>query len=261
VGFERNHPCPCGSGEKFKRCCGRDAESVRALESRLCAMAEIMALPTLTPRLRPMSAGFEAWAREVGRVADHPAEALLDAGVAAMGGEEQRRLLERCALLCGRAWESLREGLGDDEECDVLLLRGAVLAGLHEREPIASAMFRAVERHAEDCEDPVCLLATVLNPTDVWSLVEVAEIEDAAAGDAVRLAELGRWRWTPAHGMRLELVLGRLRSELDRAPPQARAALEAAVHALARRPERRPDLGLALLDQAIDLLAAIERAA
>lgn len=23
-GFERNHPCPCGSGKKFKKCCGRN---------------------------------------------------------------------------------------------------------------------------------------------------------------------------------------------------------------------------------------------
>lgn len=259
--FERNRPCPCGSGEKFKRCCGRDAESVHSLEARLSAMAEVMALPTLTPRLRPMSAGFEAWALGVGRVADHPAEALLDAGVAAMGEIERRRLVERCALLCGRAWDGMREAVGDDEECELLLLRGAVLAGLHEREPISAAMFRAVERHAEHCDDPVCLLAAVLNPTDVWSLVEVAEIEEAGAGDAGSMEELARWRWSRAHGMRLELVLGRLRAELERAPPHARSALEDAIYAVYRHPERRPDLAVALLGQALDLLDAIAPAA
>jgi uncharacterized protein YecA (UPF0149 family) len=25
-GVRRNDPCPCGSGEKFKHCCGRDEE-------------------------------------------------------------------------------------------------------------------------------------------------------------------------------------------------------------------------------------------
>src|SRR3954454_11090132 len=171
------HACPCGSGKRFRACCGRDRAALRALQRRLTAMAEIMALPSLTPRLRPVSPGFEGWGRGIGRVADHPAEALLDAGIAAMGTDEQRRLLDDCAVLCGRAWDGLREDVGDDDESALLLLRGAVLAGLHEREPIAGAMFRAAERHADHCDDPVCLLATVLNPSDVWSLVEAAEIE------------------------------------------------------------------------------------
>ncbi len=28
----RNDPCPCGSGKKYKKCCGRDLEDQKSLE-------------------------------------------------------------------------------------------------------------------------------------------------------------------------------------------------------------------------------------
>jgi hypothetical protein len=259
--FERNRPCPCGSGAKFKRCCGRDRETQRVLEARLSAMAEIMALATMTPRLRPESAGFDAWAARVGIVADHPLEELLDAGIAALGTDERRRLVDACAELCGRAWDSVREDLGDDAQAELLFLRGAVLAGLHEREPIAAPLFTAVELHREVCDNPVCALATVLDPSDLWSLVEAAEIDEAAEGDPDEAADLGRWRWTPDHARRLEVVLGRLRSELPAAPPVARQALEEACDAVARDPVLGAEVGAVLLDHALDLLDSIASAA
>ena len=224
-------------------------------------MAEIMALASLTPFLRPESREFDAWAAGIGRVADHPTEALLDAGLAAMGDAERERVPAACVRICGPAWARLRAEVGSDAEATTLLLRGAVLAGLHEREPIPELLFAAVERHRERCAEPLCALATVLNATDVWGVVETAEIDDESAGGFDRAVDHARLRWTADHARRLEWMVDRVRAALPSAPSGARAALEEACGEFDRDPVFRLELGVILIDHAIDLLDAIAPAA
>lgn len=40
----RNDPCPCGSGEKFKRCCGKVAEAVVVVEPTAAEVGQVVAL-------------------------------------------------------------------------------------------------------------------------------------------------------------------------------------------------------------------------
>ena len=211
-----------------------------------------MALASLTPRLRPDSASFDAWAGGLGPAGDRPPADVLAAGVEALGPDERLRITADCAGGGANAWRTVCAE--DGELAETLLLQGAVLAGLHERAPIPEQYFRAVELHRETCERQVCALTVVLNPSDVWGLVETVEIDDASDGRPDRADELARIRWTPAHQRRLDLVLARLRAELPAAPPVARAVLEDALAAVDRAPALRVELGAALLDQAIGLL-------
>jgi len=59
VRFARNERCPCGSGVKYKRCCGSDRDSRLRLEASIEASGEILALASLTPALRGGTSAFD----------------------------------------------------------------------------------------------------------------------------------------------------------------------------------------------------------
>lgn len=71
----RNEPCPCGSGRKFKRCCGRDIEVRRAAEGELGATAGEAELGP-PEAARPTA----QWVNEIaiGREVDHIIESAAD---------------------------------------------------------------------------------------------------------------------------------------------------------------------------------------
>jgi hypothetical protein len=164
---------------KFKRCCGSSRAAAQALELRLSAEDEARDLAALLPELRPESAAFEAWTESLGRVPDPVADETIEAGVAALDDAERARVLR---AVDGRPWRELVDDLGDEERANHLLLRGAVAAALRERRPPVAVAFALLGRVPQAREDPVALLALLLNPFDVWSgeqLAKLGELDEA----------------------------------------------------------------------------------
>lgn len=46
--LEQNHPCPCKSGKKYKRCCGLDAETKEIVRAAIHELGHVSALPLET---------------------------------------------------------------------------------------------------------------------------------------------------------------------------------------------------------------------
>jgi hypothetical protein len=181
----RNEPCPCGSGLKFKRCCGSTREDARALELRLALELEAEALPALMPNLRPRDEAFELWAADL----DDPPEELwngvLEAGVAAIDPRERERILTAAD---GDPWRELVHELGDEGRAQALLLRGAVTAALRERRSPGPEFFELLDRVPEAVGNPVALVAVLLNPFDVWGVDQLARVGEV---DDLQLIEQG----------------------------------------------------------------------
>jgi hypothetical protein len=131
------------------------------------------------PELRPESAAFEAWAESLGRVPDPVPDETIEAGVAVVGEAERARILR---AVDGRPWHELVDDLGDEERANHLLLRGAVAAALRKRRPPVAVAFALLGRVPQAREDPVALLALLLNAFDVWSgeqLAKLGELDEA----------------------------------------------------------------------------------
>jgi hypothetical protein len=128
----RNEPCPCGSGRKYKRCCGYDRAAERALEDRLEAIEEVARLPFLSPRLVPDSDGYDAWVRGV---LSGDIESDVDEAVIALGLDEPVRIVTACLELFPNEWASLSAPCGGDRDAVGALLGGAVAAGIRDHHP------------------------------------------------------------------------------------------------------------------------------
>jgi hypothetical protein len=252
----RNERCPCGSGEKFKRCCGtREAQA--ALERQAGALEELVALAQLFPRLRPRGEAFGAWAERVAAL--QLGEPPLDEGVALLEPAELERIERGHAEEFPQVWRSLVEELGDDELARKAVVYGAVAAGIRERRPLDGMALRLLDGSPD--EDSTEALALVLDAGDLWSvhdsvvadaaLAELADdLEDQAyalAWDAVLAEQAGRLS-TPWHDTRLAELVRRLRSSLPLADfPASSAVLMAACDAFERDGDVRTRLAASLL--------------
>src|SRR5579862_2981017 len=94
----RNGPCSCGSGRKFKKCCGEDRALARARQDREeeqeAVLARLGSLASWSPRMVPLVDGIEDWAEGVLRGELLPADAL-----AAVPEREAVRLVDTFAEL------------------------------------------------------------------------------------------------------------------------------------------------------------------
>jgi tetratricopeptide (TPR) repeat protein len=100
----RNEPCPCGSGKKFKRCCGQEvvhrgavpAELAPAEVARLASMANAGRLPEVEARARELLVGLP-----------HSGMAWRFLGLALwMQGKDAFHALQKTAELCPRDAEA-----------------------------------------------------------------------------------------------------------------------------------------------------------
>jgi hypothetical protein len=251
VKIGRNDRCPCGSGAKVKRCCG--VEGVRRSRE---ALEDLFGLAFHFPRQRPVSATFDAWAERAG---DRLTRELLDEGLGQLGSTEQARIPEEFAATYPHLWETLLEEAGSRDEAPHVLLIGAVVAGLEERQrQLDPTALELLEVDEDAREDPVESLALVLVPGDLWSALEVVDAADSFDRGAAT-GVIAERLWSEWHEHRLHDLVLRLRSRLPIARfPAASSAIETACRTFERdglvRNRLRAELLLDALPTAADAL-------
>jgi hypothetical protein len=251
VKFGRNDPCPCGSGTKVKRCCG--VEGVRRSQE---ALEDLFGLAFHFPRQRPASATFDAWAEQAG---DRLTRELLEEGLAQLGRAEQARIPAQFAAIYPQLWETILDEAGSRDEALQILLAGAVVAGLEERQrQLDPGALQLLEVDEDLREDPVESLALVLVPGDLWSVVEVVDAADSFDKGSTT-GVIAERLWSEWHEHRLHDLVLRLRSQLPVARfPAASSALVTACRTFERdsllRTRLRAELLLDALPTAVDVL-------
>jgi hypothetical protein len=266
----RNEPCPCGSGRKYKRCCGYDRVAERALEERLAAIEELARLAFLSPRLLPESDTYDAWVRATLAGESEPD---LEAAIAALGFDEPQRILLACLDLYPDVWSSLSARCGSDRDAVGALLGGAVAAGIRDfRYPERFAV-ETVEAADDLSGDPFEALAMCLEGSQLWGREEGREAERAIdlIPDWVDDDEHER-RWHEAlrntaprlstawHSDRLRRLVGRVEQQLPfDGFPRASAAIETGCRHFAAEEDFRLQLAAVLLGDMIgqDILRAL----
>jgi SEC-C motif len=258
----RNEPCPCGSGRKYKRCCGFDRVTERALEDRLDALEGIARLAYLSPRLLPDSDAFDAWVRAVlaGETRADP-----DAAISALGLDEPARILAACLELVPDDWERLSARCDDDRDAVGALLGGAVAAGIRDHRPVERIAVETIEESDDLAQDSCNALGLCLDGEDLWSRAEGAAAEAAieAIPDWVDDdAYEDRWReilaasaarlQTDWHRRRLARLVRRVERQLPfDGFPRANAAVRSGCEAFADDEQVRRRLGAMLLGDLI----------
>jgi hypothetical protein len=254
----RNAPCPCGSGRKFKKCCGLTREQELDLLRRLEVAREIAMLPQHFPRLRPAGEAFERWADGVagGELED----AQLDEALALIEQEERDRIVRAQRDAAPGEWGRLVEGLGDEELAEQALVAGSVVAALRDRRPPDPLRLELVDELERLQEDPCEALAMALAAEALWSLEEsrraeaaVAAIPDELDDDAYGerweevLAREAERMTTGWHRERLEWLVARLRAQAIGPYAKAAAAIAEGCARFERDEELRRRLAAMLL--------------
>lgn len=216
---------------------------------------ELLALGALFPRLRPRDPELERWLDDQGRV--EPTRELLEEALARISDGEREAMARRYADESPKAWRGLVDGLGDADVAAKLLGIGAVVAALGEDRRLRANDLALIDDARELLEDPLEVLALVVEPCDLWSLVEAVEAAEALAsvppaqcGEAV--AAEASSRWTDDHRARLDLLVERVRRQLPvDGRPLASAALGSACDAYANDARVRDTLPALLLEDAL----------
>jgi hypothetical protein len=248
----RNDPCPCGSGAKVKRCCGVDG--VRRSRN---ALEDLFSLAFHFPRQRPASGTFDAWAE---RARDPLTQELLEEGLAQIGGSEQARIPAEFAAAYPQVWETISDEMGGHDDARQVILIGAVVAGLEERQrQFDPAALELLEVDEEAREDPVESLALVLSATDLWNAFEVIDATESLDTGATT-AVIAEHLWSGWHEQRLEDLVHRLRERLPVTGfPAASSAIESGCRAFEHDPWVRARLRSELLLDALPTAADILR--
>ncbi len=254
----RNDPCPCGSGRKYKRCCGFDRAAERALEDRLAAVEEIAKLAFRSPQLLPDSDAYDDWVRAT-VAGEIPSD--VNAAIATIGGDEPERILATCLDLFPDEWSALSARSVSERDALAALLGGAVVAGIRDfRYPERFAV-ETVEASDDLSGDPFEALAMCLEGSQLWSPAEGLEAERAIAAipDWVD-DDVYEIRWQEAlritaprlvtewHRRRLARIVGRIERQLPfEGFPRASAAIQAGCGQFAADERFRARLAATLL--------------
>jgi len=172
----RNEPCPCGSGRKYKRCCGYDRVAERALEERLAAIEELARLAFQSPRLLPESDHYDAWVRATLAGETEPD---TEAAIVTLGLDEPVRIVEACFELFPDAWSVLAPACGSERDAVGALLGGSVAAGIRDFRPPERFAVETVETADDLAGDPFEALAMCLEGSQLWSPGEGRQAERA----------------------------------------------------------------------------------
>jgi SEC-C motif len=172
----RNARCPCGSGLKYKKCCGLDRASERALEDRLMAVEEIARLAFRSPRLVPLCDAYDVWVRGVlaGEL-----DANTDEAIATLDADEARRIVESCLALYPAEWSALVARCQSERDALAALLGGAVAAGIRDHRSPEPADLELVDSSDDLAGDPFEALALCLDGGQLWEPAEGREAERA----------------------------------------------------------------------------------
>lgn len=104
--YRRNDPCPCGSGSKYKRCCGVDPD-------RRAGLLYVQDAAAFLPALRPVGAAVLCYC---GRVADELGENegivpddILAGGVALVDDPDRAQIVSTFSAAAPDVWAQLAE--------------------------------------------------------------------------------------------------------------------------------------------------------
>ena len=254
----RNAQCPCGSGRKYKTCCGFDRVAERALEDRLAAIEEVARLAFRSPRLLPDCDAYDDWVRGI-LAGEVPMDA--NAAIVTLGREEPQRILAACLDLFPDEWSALSGRCGSDRDAVAALLGGAVAAGIRDHRPPRRSFVELVEESEDLGEDPFEALALCLDGEQLWSGEDGIEAERAIDAipdwvdddvleirwretlDAIAAREVTDW-----HARRLTRLVERLERQLPfEGFPRASAAIRAECEQFAADESFRRGLASRLL--------------
>lgn len=165
-------------------------------------------------------------------------------------------MVRRYADEHSEAWRGIVDELGDAETAAKLLGIGAVGAALAEDRRLRANDLALIDDERELLQDPLEVLALVVEPCDLWSLVEAVETAAALADPSSHRGETvaaeASARWTDDHRARLDLLVERVRRQLPvDGRPLASAALAAACGAYSNDPRVRDTLPALLLEDAL----------
>ena len=118
-GMGRNEPCPCGSGKKFKKCCGAGEPPRKATGGRLAETLDRILEPRLAPgkRGRTKGAGNYDWTPEMDqllefwRTRDDQGDAAPEGWLAKAKNIMAKRLMKLCPRESTPRKDSLRRAV------------------------------------------------------------------------------------------------------------------------------------------------------
>lgn len=234
----RNDPCPCGSGRKFKRCCGFDRASEQALEDHVATVEEVARLPFGSLRLVPLCDDYDAW---VCAVLAGEIDADAEEAIATLGSDESRRIVEACVALYPDEWSTLAARCRSEHDALGALLGGAVIAGIRDHCLTEPLDLELVEESDDLAGDPFEALAICLDGGQLWEPADgraaeraIAAIPDWVDDEAYELrweetlGELAARCTTDWHRRRLARLVRRVRKQLPyEGFPRASAAIMA----------------------------------
>ena len=250
----RNAPCPCGSGLKYKRCC---LDRERELARRADALEVLGGLAALFPLMRPCGGELEEWL--AAHATPDPDPETTDAGIALLSPAERRAIVDAHLSRYPEVWQSLVDDAGGAETAEESAVVGALGAALREtRTPdhLAIQLLR-------DDDDTAEQLALAIDATNLWridealALDEVVESLDPDLDDLYErvwiatVEQLAARLWTDAHERRLDVLVGRLRSQLRELAPSAGEILGRACGDYENDPTIRQRLGALLLSDTL----------
>jgi len=176
----RNEPCPCGSEKKYKKCCGYDRATERALEDKASAMEEIAALAFDSPQLVPESDAFDDWVRGIlaGEL-----EASADEALATLEDGEAARIVAACLDIHADEWPELVRRCGSGRDAAAALLAGSVAAGIRDHRPPPRRLIELAESSKTSHDAPLEVLGMCFDGSQLWS--DEDGVEAARAIEAI----------------------------------------------------------------------------
>ena len=258
----RNDRCPCGSGRKYKKCCGSDRATARALEERLSAIEDIARLAFRSPRLVPLCDAYDIW---VHGVIAGELDANTDEAIATLDADEMRRIVESCLALYSAEWSALVARCQSEHDALTALLGGAVAAGIRDHRPPEPANLELVDTSDDLTGDPLEALALCLDGGQLWDPAEGREADRAIdaipdwVGDDVyelrwrqALDDIAARRTTDWHRLRLRRLVARINEQLPyEGFPRASTAIRVGCEQFAADEAFRSRLAATLLSDLV----------
>lgn len=168
--YRRNDPCPCGSGSKYKHCCGVDP-------TRRAALVDVRNAAAFLPALRPVGAAVLCYC---GRVADELGENegivpddVLAGGVALVDDTDRAQIVYTFSAAAPDVWERLLE-IADHAERE--LVGSAVRGAICDRRPVARAQLVVIETEENLPDELGVRLGAVLPSGAVWSFADAENV-------------------------------------------------------------------------------------
>lgn len=191
----RNQPCPCGSGVKYKRCCGAEF-------GRGAALTQLQNAAALIPALRPRGTEVLAFAgraaEELGENDGNVPDVVVAEGLPLVDAVDRAQIVACFADACPDEWSRIAP-VGDIAERELVgsAIRGAVC----DRRPVARTHLVLIEVEEHLPSEVGTRLGLVLPSGAVWGIPDAEAI----------LPELPPgflWQrvWEPREGPLLERV-------------------------------------------------------